>query len=431
MGGSPYRAVLRGAGRVWRDLRFKDLYRSGKEFELMHRAIGFAALAILTVIPLLIVIAAANPAPHPGLAAWVVYGMGLTGSSAGAVTRLFSAPARVLGTTSVFSALLLGVSGVAFAGSVQAGFERIWGLPAGPWHKIWRQAVWLAALTAYIYAEATVGTVTHGGLAETAAAAVLGIAFFWWGLRFLIVVGTALPDRRPGGLSGGDAGRGGDDSGPGWPAGLLQPGLRAARRQQRGQLRRAGHRLDRAVVADRRRLGHLWRPVVRALVPRRLAADLGAQPLGPRGAGRRGRGRAGRAGSRESKHTARVEPRLTATVTASQQPTAGIGQRRQFDTLVRAVATWGYARPEKTVGQWFGVAFLAGTPASDPGPRELRPLLSPPHAQARRPSRTRLGTPRPVSREGARCRARKVGDSGPGRSRLLKGYEFVRQGPSL
>jgi membrane protein len=187
MGGSPYGAVLRGAERVWHDLRFKDLYRSGKEFELMHRAIGFAALAILTVIPLLIVIAAANPAPHPGLAAWVIYGMGLTGSSAEAVTRLFSAPARVLGTTSVFSALLLGVSGVAFAGSVQAGFERIWGLPAGPWHKIWRQAVWLAALTAYIYAEATVGAVTHGGLAETAAVAVvLGIAFFWWGLRFLI-----------------------------------------------------------------------------------------------------------------------------------------------------------------------------------------------------------------------------------------------------
>jgi membrane protein len=190
-GRGPYRAVrravLRGAERVWRDLRFKNLYRSGKEFELMHRAVGFAALALLTVIPLLIVIAAASPAPRSGLAVWVVYGMGLTGSSADAVTLLFSAPARVLGTTSVFSALLLGVFGVLFAGSVQAGFERIWGLPAGPWHKIWRQLVWLAALIAYIFAEATVGTATHGGLAETAAVAVLlGIAFFWWGLRFLI-----------------------------------------------------------------------------------------------------------------------------------------------------------------------------------------------------------------------------------------------------
>ena len=156
----------------------------------MQRALGFAALAILTVIPLLILVAAASPAPHRGLAGWVVYGMGLTGSSADAVTRLFSAPGRVLGTTSVFSAVVLSVSGVALAAAVQTGFERIWGLLAGPWHKIWRQAVWLAALIAYLYAAATVGSVTNGGLAETAGrvavAVVLGIAFFWWGLRFLL-----------------------------------------------------------------------------------------------------------------------------------------------------------------------------------------------------------------------------------------------------
>jgi membrane protein len=172
-----------------RDLRFKDLYRAGKGFELMQRAMGFAALAILTVIPLLIVVAAASPAQHRGLGGWVVYGMGLTGSAAGAVARLFSAPARVLGTTSVFSAVVLAVSGVAFAGSVQAGFERIWGLPAGPWHKIWREAVWVVVFVAYIYAAASVGTVTHGRPTETAVrvavAVVLGIAFFWWGLRFL------------------------------------------------------------------------------------------------------------------------------------------------------------------------------------------------------------------------------------------------------
>jgi membrane protein len=184
------RAVLQVAERVWHDLRFRDLYRSGREFELMHRALGFAALALLTVIPLLLVVAAANPAPDNGLAGWVVYGMGLTGPSAHAVTDLFSAPARVLGTTGVFSAVLLAVAGVSFAGSVQAGFEKIWALPAGPWHKIWRQAVWLAALVAYIYAAATVGAVTHSGLAESAGrvavAVVLGVAFFWWGLRFLV-----------------------------------------------------------------------------------------------------------------------------------------------------------------------------------------------------------------------------------------------------
>ena len=156
----------------------------------MGRAMGFAALAMLTVFPLLVVVAAASVTAHRGVAVWVVYGMGLTGSSARAVQQLFSAPARVLGTTSVFSLVLVAVFGVTFAGSVQAGFERIWGLPAGPWHKIWRQAVWVTVLIAYIYAAATVGSVTNGGLAETAGrvavAVVLGIAFFWWGLRFLI-----------------------------------------------------------------------------------------------------------------------------------------------------------------------------------------------------------------------------------------------------
>ena len=185
-----HRAVLRGAERVWYDLRFKDLHRSGKEFELMERAMGFAALAMLTVFPLLVVVAAASAATHHGVAVWVVYGMGLTGSSARAVGQVFSAPAKVLSTTSVFSLFLLGVFGVTFAGSVQAGFERVWGLPAGPWHKIWRQAVWVIVFIAYIYAAATVGTVTRHAPAETVSrlsvAIVLGIAFFWWGLRFLV-----------------------------------------------------------------------------------------------------------------------------------------------------------------------------------------------------------------------------------------------------
>jgi membrane protein len=185
----PYHAVLRGAGRVWHDLRFKDLHRDGKEFELMGRAMGFAALAMLTVLPLLVVVAAASAATHHGLAVWVVYGMGLTGSSARAVVQLFSAPARVLSTTSAFSLVLVAVFGVTFAGSVQAGFERVWGLPAGPWHKIWRQAAWLAVFIAYIYAAATVGAPGPHAPAETVSRVLvaigLGVIFFWWGVRFL------------------------------------------------------------------------------------------------------------------------------------------------------------------------------------------------------------------------------------------------------
>jgi membrane protein len=184
------RAVSRAAGLVWRDLRFGDLHRSGKEFELMGRAMGFAALAMLTMFPLLVVVAAAGAVTHHGLAVWVVYGMGLTGPAARAVVQLFSAPGKVLSTTSVVSLVLLAVFGVTFAGSIQAGFERIWGLTAGSWNMMWRQVVWLAVFVAYIYAAASVSVVTRNSPAATASqvavAVVLGALFFWWGLPFLL-----------------------------------------------------------------------------------------------------------------------------------------------------------------------------------------------------------------------------------------------------
>jgi membrane protein len=166
------------------------LYQSGKDFELMERAMGFAALAMLTVVPLLVVVAAVSAASHHGLARWVIYGMGLTGSSARAVLQLFAAPGQVLSTTSVFSGLLAALFGVTFAGSVQGGFEKVWGLPAGPWHKIWRQAVWLVVLITYLYVAAMAAPLTYHAPAQTASrvsvAVVLGVAFFWWGLHFLV-----------------------------------------------------------------------------------------------------------------------------------------------------------------------------------------------------------------------------------------------------
>ena len=102
----PYRAVhhavLRGAERVWHDLRFNDLHRSGKEFELMGRAMGFAALAMLTGAGSRCSASSSLPpasaATHHGVAAMAggLRSMGLTGSSARAVVQLFSsAPCQV------------------------------------------------------------------------------------------------------------------------------------------------------------------------------------------------------------------------------------------------------------------------------------------------------------------------------------------------
>ncbi len=183
-------AVRERLRSVWRLSRAERLWRRGKDVELMHRAMGFAALAVVTLAPLLILVAAANPFKQRGFALWVVDGMGLSGSPAHSVQRLFTAPSKVLSATSVFSVLALVVFGLTFAASVQTGYEKIWGLPSGPWHKVWRQAVWLAALTAYLYGEVQSGLVLQRHWWESTIRVTLtllsGVVFFWWGQWFLI-----------------------------------------------------------------------------------------------------------------------------------------------------------------------------------------------------------------------------------------------------
>lgn len=65
--------------RVWDWLAASALVRRGRDLELMHRAMGFATLALVTLAPLLIVVAAADPLGRGGFASWLADGMGLSG----------------------------------------------------------------------------------------------------------------------------------------------------------------------------------------------------------------------------------------------------------------------------------------------------------------------------------------------------------------
>lgn len=176
----------RGLHRAWEWLGVRMLFRRGRDLELMHRAMGFATLALVTLAPLLIVVAAADPLVRGGFASWLADGMGLSGRSADALTGIISPPREVVGTTSVLSLVLLAVFGVSFAGSVQNGYERVWGLAAGPWHRVWRQVTWLAALTAYLYQEVQTRTTLQGTTQRVVLSVLSAVLFFWWGQRFLL-----------------------------------------------------------------------------------------------------------------------------------------------------------------------------------------------------------------------------------------------------
>lgn len=175
---------------LWQNSPVGRCWRQGGEQELLHRAMGFSALGLVTLVPLLIVVSAAVPFPHRGFALWIVDGMGLSGAPSQAVEHLFAAPKKVLSATSALSVVVLALFGVSFAASVQTGYEKVWHLPAGPWHSIWRRAVWLAVLTAYLFVEAQSGTVLRHGGVESAIRIVLtllfGVLFFWWAQRFLL-----------------------------------------------------------------------------------------------------------------------------------------------------------------------------------------------------------------------------------------------------
>jgi membrane protein len=162
-----------------------ELYRRGKELELMHRGMGFATLALVTLAPLLIVVAAADPLNHGGFALWLVDGMDLSGKSARVLSEVFTPPRKVVGATSVLGGVLLAVFGVSFGASLQNGYERVWRLPAGPWHRIWRQAVWLCALMLYLYVQVETRTVLAGTYRMLMSVGI-GVLFFWWSPHFLL-----------------------------------------------------------------------------------------------------------------------------------------------------------------------------------------------------------------------------------------------------
>ncbi|MFR9798795.1 ribonuclease BN [Streptomyces sp. MS06] len=176
------------------------LYRRGRELELMHRAMGFATLALVTLAPLLIVVAAADPLARGGFAAWLADGMGLSGRSERVLTNIISPPPEVVSTTSVWGGIALAVFGVSFGGSVQNGYERIWHLPSGPWHRVWRQAVWLAVLTGYLYQEVQTRAAL-GGPERIALSSATGILFFWWGQWFLLGKQVRLLNLLPGAIA--------------------------------------------------------------------------------------------------------------------------------------------------------------------------------------------------------------------------------------
>ncbi|MDJ0343540.1 YhjD/YihY/BrkB family envelope integrity protein [Streptomyces sp. H10-C2] len=169
----------------------RRIWQRGVEIELLHRSMGFAALGLVTLIPLLIVVAAALGQNNgQGFVTWVRDALGVTGNSARAVETLFSTPASVLSTTTALSLASLAVFGLSFVAAIQTAYERIWDLPSAPWHATWRRALALAVLVAYLLVAEYSDHVLQGTALQPTISFVVtgggGMAFFWWLQSFLL-----------------------------------------------------------------------------------------------------------------------------------------------------------------------------------------------------------------------------------------------------
>ena len=179
-------SAVRRVRELWQGLGLAELNRRGRELELLHRAMGFATLALVTLAPLLIVVAAADPIGHGGFALWLVDGMDLSGRSARALTDVFTPPRKVIGATSAWSVALLALFGLSFASSVQSGYEHVWRPADAPWHRVWRrQLIWLVMLMGYLYAQVQTRNVL-AGTPRILLSMAAGLLFFWWGPHFLL-----------------------------------------------------------------------------------------------------------------------------------------------------------------------------------------------------------------------------------------------------
>ncbi|MFI8260835.1 MULTISPECIES: YhjD/YihY/BrkB family envelope integrity protein [unclassified Streptomyces] len=179
------------AGRRWGRVR---------DVELWQRSLGFAALGFLTLVPLLIVVSAANTTGGQGFAQWLGDGLGVSPAARAEIDRLFALPGEAWRTTTAFGLALLAVFGLSFGTVLQSGYERIWDLPPSRWWARWRHVLWLGVLVAVLYLSA-ISSPWRESPARGFVTVAIGTLFFWWSQRLLLAGRVGWPALLPGAVA--------------------------------------------------------------------------------------------------------------------------------------------------------------------------------------------------------------------------------------
>jgi membrane protein len=152
--------------------------------EFVERSIALAAKAFVSLLPLLIVVAAFVPERlRASLVDSLVSRFGLSGEALDYVMKAFASPEEIRASTSILGLLLTVLFAVSFTTATQRVFLRAWRRPAqGALRDKQRGTLWLAGTVVFLTSVGSVARVLTG-LPGTVAAAVLGIigsTLLWW-----------------------------------------------------------------------------------------------------------------------------------------------------------------------------------------------------------------------------------------------------------
>lgn len=155
------------------------------EIDLWQLALGFAALGFLTLVPLLIVVSAADTAGGRGFAQWLGDGLGVSTAAKQEIEHLFALPGEAWRTTTAFGLAVLALFGLSFGTVVQSGYEKIWDLPPARWWARWRHVLWLAVLIGILFLSA-ITPLWRESPARGVVTVLSGTLFFWWSQRLVL-----------------------------------------------------------------------------------------------------------------------------------------------------------------------------------------------------------------------------------------------------
>lgn len=170
-------------------------WQRGQRLDVATHTLALAAQQVLCTAPLLVAMSALLRRFHLGSAVVLLANLlGLDAPSTTALTSLFRTTFRPsLGVLVLGLALSLAFA-VSAATTTQRMLETVWGVPRAPWTSIWRQVVWVLALTpamalAMYAARLSRSPTTSGGMAIALVAVTEGlcaVAFAWWTQRLLL-----------------------------------------------------------------------------------------------------------------------------------------------------------------------------------------------------------------------------------------------------